>query len=130
MSNHKFKIGQVVSYNPRSGPGAGVYRIAKLVPASSAVGIFSCRRSLRMRDIDLQYPTMVTTPVPEIHGCCEQQERHAVAGVVIAGGCGFRIGGEKALLSFCGGVLLDALGSELTGEPAVDGFAPGVVSCD
>ena len=32
MSDHKFKIGQVVIYRPRSGPGAGVYQIAQLVP--------------------------------------------------------------------------------------------------
>jgi hypothetical protein len=33
MSDHKFKIGQVVSFRPRSGPGAGVYQIAQLVPS-------------------------------------------------------------------------------------------------
>jgi hypothetical protein len=33
MRNHKFKIGQVVSYNPRVGGGAGVYQIAQLVPS-------------------------------------------------------------------------------------------------
>jgi hypothetical protein len=32
LSDHKFKIGQVVSFRPRSGPGAGVYQIAQLVP--------------------------------------------------------------------------------------------------
>jgi non-heme chloroperoxidase len=32
MSDHKFKIGQVVTYRPRSGPGACVYQIAQLVP--------------------------------------------------------------------------------------------------
>jgi hypothetical protein len=32
MGNHKFKIGQVVNYKPRMGPGAGVYQIAQRVP--------------------------------------------------------------------------------------------------
>jgi hypothetical protein len=32
MSDHKFKIGQIVNYRPRMGPGAGVYQIAQLVP--------------------------------------------------------------------------------------------------
>ena len=32
MSDHKFKIGQVVNYNPRSKLGAGVYQIAQLMP--------------------------------------------------------------------------------------------------
>jgi hypothetical protein len=34
LSDHKFKIGQVVNYRPRSGPGSGVYQIARLVPAT------------------------------------------------------------------------------------------------
>jgi hypothetical protein len=38
MSNHKFKIGQFVSYRPpRLGPGAGVYQIAQLVPPAGDV---------------------------------------------------------------------------------------------
>jgi hypothetical protein len=32
MSDHKFKIGQIVTYNPRLGPGRGVYQIAQLMP--------------------------------------------------------------------------------------------------
>jgi hypothetical protein len=35
MSDHKFKIGQVVSFRPRSGPGAGVYQIAQLVRSAN-----------------------------------------------------------------------------------------------
>jgi hypothetical protein len=34
MSDHKFKIGQVVNYKPRLGSGAGVYQIAQLLPAA------------------------------------------------------------------------------------------------
>ena len=38
MSNHKFKIGQFVSYRPpRLGPGAGVYQIAQFMPSASVV---------------------------------------------------------------------------------------------
>jgi hypothetical protein len=33
LRNHKFKIGQIVSYSPRVGGGAGVYQIAQLVPS-------------------------------------------------------------------------------------------------
>jgi hypothetical protein len=33
LGDHKFKIGQVVSFRPRPGPGAGVYQIAQLVPS-------------------------------------------------------------------------------------------------
>jgi len=32
MSDHKFKIGQFVNYNPRSKLSAGVYQIAQLMP--------------------------------------------------------------------------------------------------
>jgi hypothetical protein len=32
MSVHKFKIGQVVNYYPRSKLGTGVYQIAQLMP--------------------------------------------------------------------------------------------------
>jgi hypothetical protein len=32
LSDHRFKIGQIVSYSPRAGGGAGVYQIAQLVP--------------------------------------------------------------------------------------------------
>ena len=35
LSNHKFKIGQVVSYYPRAAPGRGVYQIAALMPRTS-----------------------------------------------------------------------------------------------
>jgi hypothetical protein len=36
MSNHKFKIGQFVSYRPpRLGPAAGVYQIAQFMPSAS-----------------------------------------------------------------------------------------------
>jgi hypothetical protein len=32
VDQHRFKIGQTVSYSPRAGSGAGVYQIAQLVP--------------------------------------------------------------------------------------------------
>jgi hypothetical protein len=34
LSDHRFKIGQAVNYNPRSGLGAGVYLIVQLMPAA------------------------------------------------------------------------------------------------
>ena len=37
MSDHKFKIGQFVTYKPGPGQGSGVYQIAQLMPPAGDV---------------------------------------------------------------------------------------------